>query len=198
VIIPPLSHFKAIEEYVRRASHCGTNLRPVGSSDAEFIVSLRTNEKLNRHISSTSGNIPEQERWIEDYLGRFKRGEEAYFVVEHNGHRWGTIRIYNYDVQAGTFVYGSWLVSTGAPACCAFSSTILNHDLGFSVLGFSKVLFDVRKENRSVCRFHDALGAAFVREDEVNRHYEITSKAYPAVRAKLEKFAQRFHEHPIP
>jgi len=191
-------HRKVIEAYVRNVEHCGTVLRNVLPSDAEFILSLRTNRALNKHISATPGGVAEQKKWIERYLERFDKGEEAYFIVEYSGVPRGTIRIYDYNVEAGTFVYGSWLMSPDAPACCAFSSTILNHDLGFKALGFSKVLFDVRKDNKSVCAFHEAVGATLLRQDDINRYYEITSNAYTALRGKLEKFALRFHERPLP
>lgn len=191
-------HRQAIEAYVQTAEHCGTVLRNVRSSDAEFILSLRTNGALNKHISATPGGVAEQRKWIERYLERFGKGEEAYFIAEYSGVPRGTIRIYDYDAAAGTFVYGSWLMSPEAPACCAFSTTILSHDLGFRTLGFSKVLFDVRKDNRSVCAFHEAIGATVLRQDDINRYYEITSQAYPALRNKLEKFAQKFHERSIP
>lgn len=183
-----------VMEYVNRASHCGTRLRLVSREDAEFIVSLRSNERLNRHISATSDDVEQQRRWIDSYLGRFNLGMEAYFIITHAGHSCGTIRMYDYDIDAGSFVYGSWLISPEAPSSCAYSSTILNHDLGFSVLGFSKVCFEVRKENKSVCGFHRLIEASLIREDEINFYYEITSAAYPQVRAKLEKFAHRFHE----
>jgi hypothetical protein len=195
VIIPQPTHAKAIEEHARSANHCGTRLRPVGIADAEFIVALRTNGSLNKHISATSGCAVEQERWIQKYLKRFERGEEAYFVAEHAGVRCGTIRIYNYDVPANSFVYGSWLMSPDAPAGCAFSATILNHDLAFTTLGFSKARFEVRKENRSVCSFHDTIGATFLKEDEVNRYYELTADAYPTVRGKLDRFARRLNKN---
>lgn len=191
-------HRKVIEAYVRNAEHCGTVLRNVRLTDAEFILSLRTNGALNRHISATPGGAVEQRKWIERYLERFDKGEEAYFIAEHSGVPRGTIRIYDYDANAETFVYGSWLMSPDAPACCAFSTTILSHDLGFKALEFSKVLFDVRKDNRSVCAFHEAVGATLLRQDDINRYYEITSHAYPALRGKLEKFALRFHERPLP
>lgn len=192
------AHRKAIEAYVRTAEHCGTVLRNVRISDAEFILSLRTNRALNKHISPTPGGVAEQRKWIERYLEKFEKGEEAYFIAEYSGLPRGTIRIYDYDDFAETFVYGSWLMSPDAPACCAFSTTILSHDLGFKVLGFSKVLFDVRKDNGSVCAFHEAVGATLLRQDDINRYYEIPSTDYPALRNKLEKFAQRFYERPLP
>ena len=198
VMIHQSAHREVIEAYVQTAEHCGTVLRNVCSSDAEFILSLRTNGALNKHISATPGGVAEQRKWIERYLERFDKGEEAYFIAEHSGVPRGTIRIYEYDVNAGTFVYGSWLMSTDAPACCAFSTTILSHDLGFKALGFSKVLFDVRKDNKSVCAFHEAVGATLLRQDDINRYYEITSEAYPALRRKMGKFALRFHERPRP
>lgn len=197
-MINQLGHRKAIEAYVRNTEHCGTVLRNVRPSDAEFILSLRTNGALNKHISATPGGVAEQKKWIERYLERFDKGEEAYFIAEYSSVPRGTIRIYDYDFDAGTFVYGSWLMSPDAPACCAFSATILNHDLGFKVLGFSKVLFDVRKDNRSVCAFHEAVGATLLRQDDLNRYYEITSNDYPSLRGKLEKFALRFHERSLP
>lgn len=196
-MIDQSGHREVIEAYVQTAEHCGTVLRNVRTDDAEFILSLRTNEALNKHISATPGGVAGQAKWIERYLERFNKGEEAYFIAEHSGLARGTIRIYNYDAVAGSFVYGSWIMSPEAPASCAFSTTILSHDLGFRALGFSKVLFDVRRDNKSVCAFHEAMGATLLREDDVNRYFEITSQAYPVLRLKLEKFALRLNEHNI-
>lgn len=192
------AHRNVIEAYVRTAEHCGTVLRNVSISDAEFILSLRTNGALNKHISPTPGGVADQRKWIERYLERFDKGEEAYFIAEHSGVPRGTIRIYDYDAFAETFVYGSWLMSPDAPACCAFSTTILSHDLGFKALEFSKVLFEVRKDNRSVCAFHEAVGAKLLRQDDINRYYEINSQNYPVLRGKLDKFARRFDERSAP
>lgn len=78
---------------MRSAEHCGTALRNVRPSDAEFILSLRTNGALNKHISATPGGVAEQKMWIERYLERFDKGEEAYFIAEYSGVPRGTIRI---------------------------------------------------------------------------------------------------------
>lgn len=197
-MINPDIHCQLIEKYIASASHCGTSLRHVGPGDAEFILSLRTDVGLSQHISSTPPSVMSQRQWIADYLERYKVGKEAYFLILHNGEPRGTIRLYNYDADADASTYGSWLIRTGTPASCAFSSTILNHDLCFRVLSFSLLRFDVRKDNKSVWKFHESVGATFVREDSTNRFYEISAELYPKVRSRLDRLAHQLYERPIP
>ena len=46
------------------------NLRPINLSDAEFIVKLRTNKKLNKYIHNEPINKNIQITWIKKYLER--------------------------------------------------------------------------------------------------------------------------------
>jgi RimJ/RimL family protein N-acetyltransferase len=191
-------HKCAIEGYISGSSHLGTSLRPICVEDAEFVLELRNNDTLNRHISSTSTSVSSQKQWIRDYLVRYESGQEAYFIIVNGGKPRGTIRIYNYDARSSTTTYGSWLLAPDSPASCAFSSTILNHDLCFNVLKFTRIVFDVRTDNKSVWRFHEGVGARFIHEGQKDRFYEITSDIYPQVRTKLEKLAKQLYERPIP
>lgn len=190
-------HRSSIESYASESSHLGTSLRPICLDDAEFILGLRNNETLNKYISSTSNSLSSQQQWISDYLVRYQVGLEAYFLIMNEGKARGTIRIYNYDANASTTTYGSWLLAPDSPASCAFSSTILNHDLCFNVLKFTRIIFDVRIDNKSVWRFHESVGARFIREGESDRFYEITNDIYPQIRAKIEKLAKQLYERPI-
>lgn len=196
-MLDPRLHKKSIEQYTSECAHLGTSLRPVRIEDAEFILSLRTDINLNRFISSTSASVGNQRQWISDYLARYDAGQEAYFVIINGGRPRGTIRIYNYNITTNAVTYGSWLLGVDSPASCAFSSTILNHDLCFKALRFSRINFEVRKENLSVWKFHESIGAEFIIESENDRFYEITDGCYPPIRAKLEKLAQKFYERPI-
>lgn len=190
-------HSQLIEDYVANATHCGTSLRHVSPSDADFILGLRSDASLSQHISSTPPSVASQRQWIMDYLERYKAGKEAYFLILQGGEPRGTIRLYNYDAAENVATYGSWLISSGTPASCAFSSTILNHDLCFRVLSFGLLRFDVRVDNKSVWKFHESVGARFIRENATDRFYEISAELYPKVRAKLDRLAHQFYERPV-
>ena len=43
------------------------SLRLIEEDDAEFVVKLRTDEKLNRFISAVEDDINAQKRWIRNY-----------------------------------------------------------------------------------------------------------------------------------
>ena len=45
----------------------GCYYRLVEIKDAEFIMSLRTNEKLSRYINETNNKLKDQSDWLKDY-----------------------------------------------------------------------------------------------------------------------------------
>ena len=54
----------------------GVDTRLVVESDAEFILSLRTDTFLTRFIHSTENNLEKQIEWIRNYKEREKEGRE--------------------------------------------------------------------------------------------------------------------------
>lgn len=164
-------------------------LRLVDESDAEFIMSLRLDEKYNRYLSKVSTGIDAQRDWIRGYKSDEAIGKQFYFIIERvDGTPCGTVRIY--DRRPGSFCWGSWILNSNKTRFAAVESAFLVYEFGFGQLGYAKSHFDVMKENVGVLRFHERMGAVRVAEDELNYYYEITLPAVEQAKKALgEKLA---------
>jgi hypothetical protein len=115
-----------------------------------------------------------QRSWLLNYQVREQAGLEFYFIIMAADAPAGTLRLY--DFQEDSFSWGSWIVMPGAPRRVAHQSVALVYELGCGVLGFPQSHFEVRKANRSVCRFHQKYGAAITDEDELQYFFKITAE----------------------
>ena len=148
----------------------GITLRLVEIEDAEFILKLRTDSVLGKYISSTSSSLEKQKTWIEDYKKREAAGIEFYFIVEKDGVKYGTTRIY--DVRNGGFETGSWVFSPDAPESVPILAGIVCRELAFNQFPEATyVRFNVRKANKKVLRYHKMYNPKLVSEDEENNFY---------------------------
>ena len=66
-------------------SKYGLHARFVIESDAEFILSLRTNPMLSRFLHSTDNDVEKQKIWIRNYKERERNGTDYYFIYDANG-----------------------------------------------------------------------------------------------------------------
>lgn len=149
-------------------------LREVTTDDAEFILSLRCNEKKAKYLHKTEYNIENQVNYINHYLSI---PDEWYFIIlNKNGERIGTYRIY--DIKDDSFCIGSWLMVDGVSFAECVESDYLIRRYGFDVLGFNKIHFDVRKDNKKVIRYHKMMGGRIVGETELDWLWEITKEEY--------------------
>lgn len=83
-------------------------LRLVEESDAEFILSLRLDERYNRFLSEVDPKLEAQRSWIRAYKTEEQEGREFYFIIERNdGVPCGTVRVY--DFKDDSFCWGSWI-----------------------------------------------------------------------------------------
>ena len=147
-------------------------LRDADETDAEFILRLRTDPIKSRFLSQISVSIDDQISWMKSYKNR---KDQAYFIIEDRAsNKLGCIRIYN---PTGTsFDWGSWLIVEGAAPYVALESALSIYSYARR-LGFSTAKIDVRKDNVTVWRFHENIfGANLVRENDVDRFYEVTSE----------------------
>lgn len=153
----------------------GKNLvfRNASLSDAAFIFSLRTDAKKSRHLSSVSDQLSDQEVWLESYA---LRDNEAYFIIENKaGESLGTVRLY--DSVKHSFCWGSWIIKDGAPQSVAIESALMVYVYGLDTLGFRTAHFQVNKENKRVCMFHERFGATRIAENEIEYEYIISNEA---------------------
>jgi len=163
------------------------SLRLATINDAQFILSLRLDPTRSAHISHTSESLIDQKRWMEAYAGRFALGEEAYFIIQHEGVDVGTVRLYGYRPDCAAFTWGSWVIKAGTNPAAGLLTHVLVYDLAFSCLGFTSAYFVVRKCNITVWKFNELLGAKLVAENESDKFFTFSSETYPAARAKLTK-----------
>jgi len=162
----------------------GIKLRTVEVEDAEFILSLRLNDKLSRYLSPTTNSIVQQENWINKYKKREKKGIEYYFVtIDNQGNKYGLSRIY--DFEDNSFESGSWLFSPDAPKGYSILSDLAGRDYGFEVLGFEYCRFNVKKKNSTVVNYSLAFKPNLLSEDEFTYFFRIDYAAYKKHRDRL-------------
>lgn len=153
-------------------------------SDAEFILTLRTDPKKSQYLSDTPNDVDKQIKFIKNY---FDNSTDYYFIITDKANNaLGTVRIY--DIKDDSFCWGSWIIADNAPQNSAIESALLIYDFGFFALHYSKVHFDVRKANVKVVNFHKRLGATIVREDEINFYFEYDKEKYMIAREKYHRF----------
>ncbi len=139
-------------------------LRDVEIEDAEFILSLRCDDKKSKFLHKTENNLEKQK----EYLKKYKTlNNEWYFIVERkDGQQIGTYRIY--DLKNDSFCIGSWLMIEGCSPQEVMETDYLVREFGFKITGFDKIHFDVRKENKKVLRYHQMTGSKIVGENDID------------------------------
>ena len=158
--------------------------RDVTTSDAAFILSLRTDMRKAKHLSSTSPELDSQVVWLKGYAGKT---DQAYFIIENlAGELLGSVRLY--DPQGDSFCWGSWILKDGAPQSAAIESALIVYAYAIDHLGFKQAHFDVRKGNESVWRFHERFGAVRVAETDHDYLYKIGQKEISAARQRYKRF----------
>jgi len=185
---------------IRRADALRTefrsHLRLVEPSDADFIVKLRTDTNLNRHLSPSSVDIEAQKDWIVRYKEREQHGAEYYFVIVSDRIDLGLVRMYDFRTINGlrSFCWGSWIITTPRPPGLVTFSALLMYELGFDVMRFERAHFDVRKANTGVIAFHKRAGAHYEGEDSENLYFQYMPEDY--VKFRLAS-ATRISEHRV-
>ncbi|WP_207495329.1 GNAT family N-acetyltransferase [Aridibaculum aurantiacum] len=161
----------------------GLSLRTVVENDADFIVQLRTDPKLSKHLSSTSTDIEKQKEWIRDYKERELHRNEYYFLISSNEGPVGLNRLYNF--KEDTFEIGSWLFKPTANEKYSILGDLAARDYGFEELHFSFCTFEVRKENKSVLRYHKQFKPEAIGVDSDNFYFKLSYNSYKCYRDKL-------------
>lgn len=162
--------------------------RLVHDSDAEFILSLRTDEIKSKHLSYVSNEIESQRQWLLAYKQRESLNQEYYFIISKDGFQdpLGTVRLY--DFKENSFCWGSWIIVDSAPTYTGIESALTVYRIGFEILSFKNSHFDVRKSNKKVIAFHMRFGANIIREDEESFYFEINKKQYLKTEEKYARF----------
>lgn len=154
-------------------------------ADAPFILSLRTDAEKSRYLSTVSGELADQQAWLERYA---KSDDQAYFIIEHQGEPIGAVRLY--DAQGDSFCWGSWVLKKGCPTQAAMESALMVYAYALDHLGFRAAHFDVRKGNERVWRFHERFGARRTNETDLDYIYSLGSEAISEARRRYKRFLE--------
>ena len=171
-----------------------TRLRPVEVSDAEFILKLRLDPRLNQHVSQVDDDLEKQRSWIKNYKKREAERLEFYIVIgDLHGKSYGVGRAYNIDHNRSETCVGSWLMSKDAPFYMAFDSILIFYKHIFNDMGIKYILLDVRKENKDSLRtVEKKLGAVHTGEDALNDYYTLSREAFEhALNTRLKNYMRR-------
>lgn len=161
--------------------------RNADTTDADFIFSLRTNERKSRHLTAVSSQLSDQLEWLKRYE---LLENEAYFIIENtSGESLGTVRLY--DSAITSFCWGSWIVKDGAPQSVAIESALMVYVYALDSLGFDCAHFQVNKDNESVWKFHERFGATRVAENDVEFEYVISNVA---IRESMKRYKRYLPE----
>ena len=157
--------------------------RDATPEDAAFILSLRTDEKKSRYLSTTAPDIDAQRSWLQHYAAAT---DQAYFIIEYQDEPIGTVRLY--DARDNSFCWGSWILKDGRPAQAAMESALMVYAYAVDHLGFTAAHFDVRKGNERVWQFHERFGAERTKETALDYFYTLSLEAIQASRTRYAKF----------
>jgi len=151
--------------------------------DSAFILSLRTDSEKSRYLSAVSGELADQQTWLQRYA---LAEDQAYFIIQYQSEPIGTVRLY--DPQGDSFCWGSWILKNTRPNHAAMESALIIYAYALDHLGFKQAHFDVRKGNERVWQFHERFGAVRVAETAQDYQYQIAQLAISAARNRYNKY----------
>lgn len=169
---------------VKQVSGKNIILKNASTLDAKFILSLRCDPDKNQYISSVSGELDDQVKWLQNYE---IDENQSYFIIQDktSAESIGTVRIY--DQQENSFCWGSWILKKNIQPNIAIESALLVYQYGLA-MGFTKSHFDVRKENNSVWKFHERFGAIRVGETKEDYLYQIEYNNIMSAFSRYQKY----------
>lgn len=132
----------------------GVTARLVTEDDAEFIVKLRSDIKLSRFIHASNGDVNAQKQWIRNYKERERQGIEYYFIFFRYDNPFGLERIYNIDWIHLSYTSGSWICVPNLSNNLSVVPVAICQEIAFERLGLLIDLYEVRKDNVLVVKFH--------------------------------------------
>ncbi len=156
-------------------------LRLIEPDDAEYVHTLRTNPALNRYMSPVNGTVADQKRWIEGYKAREAAKSELYYVIaRRDGQRCGLVRLY--DITAGCFTWGSWVLDQNKTPKAAVESALLSFDVGFERLGLPTAKVDLLIGNQKAHAFYLRFGMTEVGRNDQEIHLTYSRNRFLADR----------------
>jgi RimJ/RimL family protein N-acetyltransferase len=161
-------------------------LRPIGDSDASFVINLRSDPGLSRFLHPAPLNIENQLSWQAQY---YDRPGDWYFVLER---QWdskpeGLISLYEHNTQKRCAEWGRWILRPNSLA--AVESAWLIYRCAFEQLYLSEVYCRTVADNRSVVSFHDSCGIS--KRTLLPSHFNLDGRTLDAVEHRVDEVTWR-------
>ena len=152
-------------------------LRLITLNDAAYVYGLRTNPQYNRYLSEVVGDVGDQRRWIESYKCREARAREFYYIIERrDGVRCGVVRLY--DIEQGSFTWGSWILDDNKPKKAALESAVLSFCVAFEALALKLARVDVAIQNTHAAKFYNRFGMTEIQRTESQIYFQYSSEQF--------------------
>lgn len=176
---------KQLIDQILPANKYGCYFRLVEIEDADFIVSLRTEDKLSRYINETSSSIHDQINWLEEYKGREEKGEDFYILClsQDEKKKYGLVRIYN--ITEREYECGSWIFRPGIEPHIAVLTDLFVRSIAFETLNFEICKSEVRKKNESVLKYNQSFNPTIISEDDSSYYFELDYRNFKTRRDEL-------------
>jgi len=166
-----------------RICRYGLECRLVYEDDVDFILYLRTNKELTKHLHQTEDDRNLQIQWIRDYKKREAEGREYYFIFYYHGEAVGLNRMSSRSELYA--VSGSWLCKPEIESWIPIAINFLFNDIVFEILNIQLVVCDVRKQNKKVNKYHKMIGDVKVHESDIDNFYYRTQDTFIPNRDKI-------------
>nr|WP_297230945.1 hypothetical protein [uncultured Prevotella sp.] len=161
----------------------GLDVRLATAEDAEFILSLRTDENLSKNIHGTENDLHKHLLWFAKYKEREAEGRDYYFIYFKGGKPVGVNRTYNIYEYYGT--PGSWICKRDNDPNVSLATYFFAREIQFQILQLDLLVYDVRKANKKVWKMHKLLGAKNVGESEIDYYFTMNKTDYYQNRDKV-------------
>lgn len=163
--------------------------RLVTLDDAEYLLKLRTNITLGEFINPAPKDIQAQIDWMLEYKKREKEGTDYYFIYFYQDKPIGVCRIYNISYLYCTG--GSWICEPNNKMEWTIATNLITKDVMFDVLKIKVDIFDVRKGNTKVWKFHKSMGAKLFYESDVDYFFTLVREDYIKCRDRYLAFLNK-------
>ena len=157
-------------------------MRPISNDDAEFILMLRNDNKLNSYLNKTSNEISDQISWLKNY---YEKNDDFYFVIERkkDKRQEGLIALYDVDYENNTAEWGRWILRTGSMA--AVESALMIYKLAFEEMKLEKIYSRTVLLNKKVVSFHDSCG--ITNKKVLKNYFEFKEKRVDTIEHTVDK-----------
>ena len=159
------------------------SVRFVKEEDTDFILQLRTDEKISKYLHQVKSDAQEQKEWIKKYKKREEEGSDYYFIYYDGDSPIGVNRIYNISDTCATS--GSWICKPEVDFEKKIYTLIIVREIIFDFLGKQEDCFDVRKKNKTVVGIQKMFGSKIVSENDIDYFFNLKKEDFYLNKEKI-------------